>query len=93
MPDGFRLDVATARTEYYEYPTALPTVELSSIKKDLYRRDFTINTLAIKLNSNDYGNLIDFFGGQRDIKEKAIRTLHNLSFVEDPTKVFRSIKF
>ena len=93
MPDGFRLDVATARTEYYEYPTALPTVELSSIKKDLYRRDFTINTLAIKLNSNDYGNLIDFFGGQRDIKEKAIRALHNLSFVEDPTRVFRAIRF
>lgn len=93
MPDGFRLDVATARTEYYEYPSALPTVELSSIKKDLYRRDFTINTLAIKLNSKDYGNLIDFFGGQRDIKEKAIRALHNLSFVEDPTRVFRAIRF
>ncbi|MFZ3089832.1 MAG: CBS domain-containing protein [Nitrospirota bacterium] len=93
LPDDFRIDIATARTEYYEYPTALPTVELSSIKKDLYRRDFTINTLAIKLNKMDYGNLIDFFGGQRDIKEKAIRVLHNLSFVEDPTRVFRAIRF
>ncbi|MBI3353297.1 MAG: CBS domain-containing protein [Nitrospirae bacterium] len=93
LPDDFRIDIATARTEYYEYPTALPTVELSSIKKDLYRRDFTINTLAIKLNKMDYGNLIDFFGGQRDIKEKAIRALHNLSLVEDPTRVFRAIRF
>ena len=67
--DGFKLDVATARTEYYEYPTALPTVEQSSIKKDLYRRDFTINTLAIRLNPLAFGQLIDFYGGQRDLKE------------------------
>lgn len=93
FPDGFKLDVATARMEYYEYPTALPTVERSSIKKDLYRRDFTINTLAIKLNKRNYGNLIDFFGGQRDIKEKTIKVLHNLSFIEDPTRVFRAIRF
>lgn len=93
FPDGFKLDIATARTEYYKYPTALPTVKKSSIKEDLYRRDFTINTLAIKLNSRDYGRLIDFFGGQRDIKEKTIRTLHNLSFIEDPTRVFRAVRF
>ncbi|MBI5745866.1 MAG: CBS domain-containing protein [Nitrospirae bacterium] len=91
--DGFKLDVATARMEYYEYPTALPTVERASIKKDLYRRDFTINTLAIKLNKRNYGNLTDFFGGQRDIKEKTIKVLHNLSFIEDPTRVFRAIRF
>lgn len=93
FPDGFKIDVATARTEYYEYPTALPTVELSSIKKDLYRRDFTINTLAIKLNKKDFGYLIDFFGGQRDLKEKTIRVLHNLSFIEDPTRIYRAIRF
>lgn len=93
LPDGFRIDVATARTEYYEYPTALPTIEWSSIKKDLYRRDFTINTLSIKLNRKDYGSLIDFFGGRRDLKEKTIRVLHNLSFIEDPTRVFRAIRF
>lgn len=93
MPDGIKLDVATARTEYYEYPTALPTVEQSSIKKDLYRRDFTINTLAIGLNSRRFGELIDFYGGQRDLKDKAIRVLHSLSFVEDPTRVFRAIRF
>ncbi|MEW6246518.1 MAG: CBS domain-containing protein [Nitrospirota bacterium] len=93
LPDGFKVDVATARTEYYEYPTALPTVEQSSIKKDLYRRDFTINTLAIRLNSRSFGQLIDFYGGQRDLKEKTIRVLHGLSFVEDPTRVFRAIRF
>ncbi len=93
FPDDFKMDVATARTEYYEYPTALPTVELSSIKRDLYRRDFTINTLAIKLNQKDFGYLIDFFGGQRDLKEKTIRVLHNLSFIEDPTRIYRAIRF
>lgn len=91
--DVLKIDVATARTEYYESPAALPKVETSSIKKDLYRRDFTINTLAVKLNPRDYGQLIDFFGGQRDLREKAIRVLHNLSFIEDPTRAFRAIRF
>lgn len=91
--DGMKLDIATARTEYYKFPGALPTVEISSIKKDLYRRDFTINALAIKLNPEDYGILVDFFGGQRDLKDKVIRILHNLSFIEDPTRVFRAIRF
>ncbi len=93
LPDGFKLDVATARTEYYEYPTALPTVERSSIKKDLYRRDFTINALAVRLNEHRFGELLDFYGGQRDLKDKTIRVLHSLSFVEDPTRVFRAIRF
>jgi tRNA nucleotidyltransferase (CCA-adding enzyme) len=91
--DTVKLDIATARTEYYESPAALPKVETSSIKKDLYRRDFTINTLAVKLNPKDFGILIDFFGGQRDLREKTIRVLHNLSFVEDPTRAFRAIRF
>lgn len=93
FPDGFKLDLATARTEYYEYPTALPTVERSSIKKDLYRRDFTINTLAIRLNTRAFGELIDYYGGQRDLNEKTIRVLHSLSFVEDPTRAFRAVRF
>jgi tRNA nucleotidyltransferase (CCA-adding enzyme) len=93
FPDGFKIDVASARMEYYQFPAALPTVEMSSIKLDLFRRDFTINTLAIYLNPKKFGKLIDFFGGQRDIKEKSIRVLHNLSFVEDPTRVFRAIRF
>ena len=93
FPDGLRLDVATARFEYYQYPAALPVVEFGSLKMDLYRRDFTFNTLAISLNPNEFGHLIDFFGGQRDIKERAVRVLHNLSFVEDPTRILRAIRF
>ena len=93
FPDGFKLDVASTRLEYYASPGALPTVERSSLKMDLYRRDFTINTLAICLNSDRFGGLIDFFGAQRDLQERVIRVLHNLSFVEDPTRVFRAIRF
>jgi tRNA nucleotidyltransferase (CCA-adding enzyme) len=93
FPDGFKVDVATARMEYYETPAAPPMVETSSLKMDLLRRDFTVNTLAIKLNKKDYGTLIDYFGGQKDLREKLIRVLHNLSFVEDPTRVFRAIRF
>lgn len=93
FPDGFKIDVASARMEYYKFPAALPVVEMSSIKLDLYRRDFTINTLAIQLNPDRFGTLIDFFSARKDIKEKIIRVLHNLSFVEDPTRVFRAIRF
>ncbi len=91
--DGFKIDVASARLEYYKFPAALPIVEMSSIKLDLFRRDFTINTLAIQLNSDKFGTLIDFFSARKDLKEKIIRVLHNLSFVEDPTRVFRAIRF
>ncbi len=91
--DGFKIDVASARMEYYKFPAALPTVEMSSIKLDLFRRDFTINTLAIHLNPRQFGTLIDFFSAQRDLKGKVVRVLHNLSFVEDPTRVFRAIRF
>jgi tRNA nucleotidyltransferase (CCA-adding enzyme) len=93
LPEGIKIDIATARLEYYESPAALPTIELSSIKKDLYRRDFTINTLAVRLNHKRYGELIDFFSGLRDIKDKTIRVLHSLSFVEDPTRVLRAVRF
>ncbi|MFV0439481.1 MAG: CBS domain-containing protein [Desulfopila sp.] len=93
MPSGFKIDIATARLEYYEYPAALPTVELSSIKLDLYRRDFTINAMAIQLNPHHFGTLIDFFNCQNDLKQKEIKVLHNLSFVEDPSRIFRAIRF
>ena len=93
FPDGFNIDIASARMEYYKFPAALPIVEMSSIKLDLYRRDFTINTLAIQLNPKRFGTLIDFFSARNDLKEKVIRVLHNLSFVEDPTRVFRAIRF
>jgi tRNA nucleotidyltransferase (CCA-adding enzyme) len=93
FPDGFKIDVASTRLEYYVSPGALPTVERSSLKMDLYRRDFTVNTLAIRLNSASFGHLIDYFGAWRDLQGKVIRVLHNLSFVEDPTRVFRAIRF
>jgi tRNA nucleotidyltransferase (CCA-adding enzyme) len=93
LPSQYRLDIATARLEYYDHPAALPRVEHSSIKLDLYRRDFTVNALAIHLNPRHFGEQIDFFGGQRDLKERVIRVLHNLSFVEDPTRIFRALRF
>ena len=87
------LDFVTARTEFYESPTVLPEVERSSIKQDLYRRDFTINTMAICLDRERYGQLLDHYGGLRDIEEAQIRALHNLSFVEDPTRILRAVRF
>lgn len=92
-PDGSNIDVASARMEYYKFPAAMPVVEMSSIKLDLFRRDFTINTLAIQLNPAKFGTLIDFFSAMKDLKEKTIRLLHNLSLVEDPTRVFRALRF
>jgi tRNA nucleotidyltransferase (CCA-adding enzyme) len=93
LEDGQRVDVATARLEYYETPAALPTVELSSIKMDLYRRDFTINALAVHITPDKFGALVDFFGAQRDIKDRVLRVLHSLSFVEDPTRILRAVRF
>ncbi len=92
MPDGFKIDVATARLEYYESPASLPIIELSSIKLDLYRRDFTINAMAIQLNKDMFGTLHDFFNSQSDLKYRSIKVLHNLSFVEDPTRIFRAVR-
>lgn len=91
--DGFKIDVATARTEYYDQPAALPVVEASSLKLDLYRRDFTINTLVIGLNTKDFGRLVDFFGAYRDLKDETLRVLHNMSFIEDPTRILRAVRF
>jgi len=91
--DGFKIDVATARTEYYEKPGELPQVDVSTIKKDLYRRDFTINAMAVKLNPGEFGILYDFFNCQKDLEEGIIRILHNLSFIEDPTRMIRGVRF
>lgn len=93
MPDNFKIDVATARTEYYEYPAALPKVEESSLKQDLYRRDFTINAMAVTLSQRDFGSIIDYFGGRRDLDKGAVRILYNLSFIEDPTRILRAVRF
>jgi tRNA nucleotidyltransferase (CCA-adding enzyme) len=86
------LDFVTARTEYYEHPSALPEVERSSIKQDLHRRDFTINTLAIQLAPDRFGELLDFYGGENDLQRGLIRVLHSLSFVEDPTRMLRAAR-
>jgi len=91
--DKKKIDVASTRLEYYDSPGVLPTVERSSLKMDMYRRDFSINTLAISLIGKEFGKLVDYFGGRRDLKEKSIKVLHNLSFVEDPTRVFRAVRF
>ncbi len=93
LPNDFKVDVASARLEYYDRPAALPKVEHASIRHDLYRRDFTINTLTISLNQNNYGQMLDFFGGQSDLKDRSVRVLHNLSFIEDPTRLFRAVRF
>ncbi len=87
------LDFATARLEFYAHSAALPEVERSSIKADLHRRDFTINTLAIRLDSGHYGKLLDFYGGEQDLSDGLIRVLHSLSFIEDPTRVMRAARF
>lgn len=91
--DGRKLDVASTRLEYYDSPGVLPAVERASLRQDLYRRDFTINTLALSLNTDCFGLLLDYFEGQKDLQGKTIRVLHNLSFVEDPTRAFRAIRF
>jgi tRNA nucleotidyltransferase (CCA-adding enzyme) len=87
------LDFISARTEFYTYPTALPTVERSSIKLDLHRRDFTINTLALRLDGRHYGDLHDHWGGLSDLRQGLVRCLHSLSFVDDPTRMLRAVRF
>jgi tRNA nucleotidyltransferase (CCA-adding enzyme) len=91
--NGMKIDVATARLEYYAAPAALPIVEKSSLKLDLFRRDFTVNAMAVHLNPDRFGLLVDYFSSQNDLKERQLRVLHNLSFVEDPTRIFRAIRF
>jgi tRNA nucleotidyltransferase (CCA-adding enzyme) len=93
LPDGFRVDVVTARRESYAYPGALPEVSSGSLRADLYRRDFTINALAIDLTPRFYGHIVDYFGGMRDIQNRNIRILHGLSFIDDPTRMLRAVRF
>jgi len=87
------LDLISARTEFYEHPTALPTVERGSIKLDLHRRDFTINTLALRLDGHHYGELHDYWGGLADLERGIVRVLHSLSFVDDPTRMLRAVRY
>jgi tRNA nucleotidyltransferase (CCA-adding enzyme) len=87
------VDIATARTEFYPYPAANPVVEPSSIRQDLYRRDFTINAIALRLTPPRAGELLDFFGGILDLQAKQMRVLHANSFIEDPTRIYRGVRF
>jgi tRNA nucleotidyltransferase (CCA-adding enzyme) len=91
--DEQRIDVVTARTEFYDAPAALPSVEHATIREDLFRRDFTINAMAVSLKGEDFGRLVDPFQGRRDLEAKTIRVLHNLSFIDDPTRIFRAIRY
>ncbi len=92
IPSG-HLDLVSARTEFYAHPSALPEVERGSIKLDLHRRDFTINTLAIRLDRDAFGDLLDFWGGERDLRDGLIRALHSISFVDDATRMLRAVRF
>jgi tRNA nucleotidyltransferase (CCA-adding enzyme) len=90
---GGRVDVATTRTEFYDEPGALPAVEQAAILQDLYRRDFTINAMAVSLKGDDFGRLVDPFGGLGDLRTGVIRVLHGLSFIDDPTRIFRAVRY
>ncbi len=88
-----KIDISSARKEYYPQPAHLPVVSAGALKDDLYRRDFTVNAMAISIGVKDFGRLIDFFGGRRDLLNKKIRILHNISFIDDPTRILRAVRF
>ena len=91
--EGFKVDIASARKEIYETPAALPVVSFGKIEDDLFRRDFTINAMAVSLSAHDFGKLVDFYGGQTDLKNRVVRALHPLSFIDDPTRILRAVRF
>jgi len=93
LPGGTKVDIATARTEVYERPAALPRVTPGSIRDDMFRRDFTVNAMAVSLMPGEFGRLLDCFGGIRDLRERRIRALHERSFIDDPTRIFRAVRF
>jgi len=92
-PDRLRVDVASTRAESYDYPGALPKVQHAGIRSDLARRDFTINAMAVSLKPGTFGDLYDYFGGREDLRAGRIVVLHNLSFIEDPTRILRAIRY
>jgi tRNA nucleotidyltransferase (CCA-adding enzyme) len=93
FPDGLKMDIATTRQESYAQPALLPMVQPASIEADLSRRDFTINAMAVQLNPRQFGRLLDPCEGQRDLQARTIRVLHAGSFQDDPTRIFRAIRF
>jgi tRNA nucleotidyltransferase (CCA-adding enzyme) len=90
---GGRVDVATTRTEFYDEPGALPAVEQAPILQDLHRRDFTINAMAVSLRGEDFGRLVDPFDGLAHLRSGVVRVLHGLSFIDDPTRIFRAVRY
>jgi len=93
LPGGIKVDVTTTRSETYPSPGALPVVLPSTLEDDLRRRDFTINALAVSLNRSTFGLLTDLGGGLADLKQGLIRVLHADSFRDDPTRIFRAVRF
>lgn len=90
---NLKIDFATARKEIYPQPASLPVVTPGTLRDDLARRDFSINAMAINISKGGLGKLIDFFNGEGDLVNKKIRVLHNLSFIDDPTRILRAIRF
>lgn len=93
MSRTLHIDITSARTEYYTRPGALPTVERSSLRQDLFRRDFSINAMAVCINPDCFGQIADPFGGLKDLERHNLRALHTLSFIEDPTRILRAARF
>lgn len=91
--DNFSVDFTTARSESYPEPCALPVVKPASIKEDLFRRDFTINAMAVELSPAAYGQLLDLYGGRSDLEGKLIRVLHERSFIDDATRIWRGLRY
>lgn len=88
-----KIDIATSRRELYPNPAHLPVVSPGSLRDDLFRRDFTINAMALSIMPDDFGRLIDFFKGKEDLNAQKLRILHPLSFIDDPTRILRAIRF
>ena len=91
--DNWTIDIAMARTETYARPGALPVVKPGTLKTDLFRRDFTVNAMAVSLNPDKYGELIDLYSGLNDLNRKYIRVLHEKSFNDDATRIWRAIRY
>jgi len=91
--NDLEIDFVSARKEIYEYSGALPKVEMAGLPDDLFRRDFTINTLCLSINKESWGKLVDLYGGLDDLKSKLICVLHEKSFLDDPTRILRAVRF
>ncbi|MDX1379252.1 MAG: hypothetical protein R3307_10405, partial [Anaerolineales bacterium] len=86
-------DLVSARSETYASPGALPTVKHSTIDDDMRRRDFTINAMAMRLDGDHFGKLVDVFDGKSDLERGVISVLHPKSFIDDPTRMFRAVRY